>query len=135
MKGLVLRNLIITFLLTISSLVLGGCGRSRLEEVQINNVVRVFWHESTRYSVQVREPNSVEIKTIILRSEICNNQQARILADVPLGNPMWVRFVMDYNWNMDCLRVLEIHIHSEKDIEGGGWDHGKFERGQTSVVI
>lgn len=133
MKGLTLRNLMITFLLAISSLVLSGCG-NRVEEVQINNVVRVFWHENTRYSVQVREPNSAEIKTITLNPNMCLDQQARILADVPFGNPMRVRYVIDYNWNLDCLRVLEIHIRSEKDIEGGGWNHGKFGQGQTSVI-
>jgi len=47
---------------------------------------------------------------------------------------MWVKYVMDRNWDLDCLQSLEIHVWSEADIEGGGWDHGKFGRGQTSVI-
>jgi len=135
MKRLILRNLIITFLLAISSLVFSGCG-GRDEEVRVDNVVRVFWHEGTLYSFHVREPNSVEIKLVFTHYTMCVNQRTytNILADVPLGNPMWVYYIINHNWDRSCLKVLEIHIHSEKDIEGGGWNHGKFGRGQTSVI-
>lgn len=130
-----MRNLIVSFLFAaITSVVFLGCSQ-RIEEVRINNVVRVFWHENTRYSVQVREPGSVEIKTIRISPQyMCSENQLRLLADVPPEKSMWIRYVINQNWDSDCLKLLEIHIHSEKDIEGGGWNHGKFGRGQTSVI-
>lgn len=30
--------------------------------------------------------------------------------------------------------VMEIHLNQSVQINGGGWDHGKFGRGQTSVI-
>ena len=31
----------------------------------------------------------------------------------------------------DYLDYLELHIHSEKNLEGAGWDHGKLGSGTT----
>ena len=132
-----MRYPIVAFSVIITSLVLLGCSE-RTEEVRIDNVVRVFWHEGTRYSLQVRKPNSAEIETIAINNNMCGGKSPRdrikILADVPLLDSMWVRYTVNFNWNLDCLEALEIHIHSEKDIDGGGWNHGKFGRGQTSVI-
>lgn len=131
-----MKNLIVAFFMMTVSLVFLGCS-SRLEEKRIDNVVRVFWHENTKYSVIVRKHGSAEIETFVLKESMCGDNprgKVRIVADVPLGNTMWVRYVTNFNWNLDCLEVLEIHVHSEKDIIGGGWNHGKFGSGQTVVI-
>ncbi len=127
-----MRNVLIVLLVIAMISISVGCDH-KIEAVQINNVVRVFWHEGTRYSVQVREPGSTEIKTYVLHGYMCTGEP-QIFADVAAENRMWVKYVMDRNWDLDCLQSLEIHVWSEADIEGGGWDHGKFGRGQTSVI-
>jgi hypothetical protein len=32
------------------------------------------------------------------------------------------------------LQRLDIHIHNLDEIQGGGWNHGKFGRGKTQVI-
>ncbi|KKR15133.1 MAG: hypothetical protein UT43_C0006G0003 [Parcubacteria group bacterium GW2011_GWC1_39_29] len=127
-----MRSALIIFLVIVITSISAGCGH-KIETVRINNVVRVFWHEGTRYSVQVREPGSTEIKTYSLHGHMCTGEP-RIFTDVLPENSMWVKYVMDRNWDLDCLRSLEIHVWSETNIEGGGWDHGKFGHGQTYVI-
>lgn len=110
---------------------LSGCREDEKVE-RMENVVRVFWHEGAHYSVMVRQPNSTRLHIIRLSPiwESLEKRGVRIFADVPLKDPMWA----EVKWRGCCLSDLEIHTHSEKNIEGGGWDHGKFGRGTTTVI-
>ncbi len=65
---------------------------------------------------------------------MCSGLLPRLIVDLSQGSLMWVRYIKNFNFDFNCLQLLEIHISSEKDIEGGGWNHGKFGRGQTSVI-
>lgn len=110
-----------------------GCS-SEKREFRVDNVVRVFWHEDTRYSVHVQQgsANEIEVQTYLVS---CQERIVRIFTDVPAGSKMWLAGRHYSNWiNGACFSYLEIHVHSTQDIEGGGWDHGKFGRGQTTVV-
>jgi len=63
-----------------------------------------------------------------------------ITKDVPIEQSMWVSYEIlhgSFSQPDPCLMKLEIHIHSVKsvkDIDGAGWNHGKFGNGETSVV-
>lgn len=59
----------------------------------------------------------------------------RIIPDCPKGQKMWARIVWEnYGRNTWVIYGLELHVHSEKNIEGGGWDNGKFGKGTTQVI-
>jgi len=64
------------------------------------------------------------------------DDEIKVIADVPNGQPMWVKI----NWAKapwgKIIRTTgtEIHIHSGKDINGAGWNHDKFGSGQTSTI-
>ena len=114
-----------------------------ITENRTDNVVRVFWHEETRYSVMVQKPESAEIKTISFPRACWGRSKDNetrmignilILADVPDRSPMWVfSKIRDANFD-GCIELLEIHIHSVKDVEGASWNHGKFGSGSTTVI-
>jgi len=132
-----MRNtfIVVVFVIVMVIVSVFGCRERIIEERQINNVVRVFWHENEKYSVHVREGGSPDIRLVTLPQYMCVSAKPRLLADVSPKDRMWVRYILITNGLApDCLKVLEIHIRSEADIEGGGWNHGKFGSGQISVI-
>lgn len=58
------------------------------------------------------------------------------VADVPTNEKMWVeiRAKCGSSFSADCFERMTIHIHTPKEVEGGGWNHGKFGSGNTSVI-
>ena len=97
------------------------------------DVVRVFWHENTRYSIQIKQNGSKDISVVTFE----NVDVVKLTADVPENEIMYVRAVGKRNLfglGFKQYDLLEIHIHSEKNIEGGGWNHGKQGSGTTNVV-
>jgi len=78
-----------------------------------------------------KRPNS---KELVMESYRCSNYSkcVRLFSDVNRDNKMWalVRGRRGH-WN---LSYLEIHLHSVKNIEGTGWDHGKGGKGTTQVI-
>ena len=68
-------------------------------------------------------------------SPICG--PVKIFRDVPLEKQMFAEAVKS-NSIMDCPRgygSLDIHIHNIQEINGAGWDHGKFGTGRTNIII
>ena len=111
---------------------LSGCGEPT--EDRIENVVAVYMHEVDHYSVAVADSNSASSRVEIayLSGQYNSRGRVKIFRDVPAGKMMWVRRVRLND--MDSHVELEIHIHSTADIQGGGWNHGKFGSGQTVVI-
>ncbi len=119
--------------------VISGCASQPFEE-RVDDVVRVFWHERGRYSFHIQKDSSSEIEVYP-----ADSGTIKIIADVPTDQKMWmyVRGYSDGGWSCTgyngehhgrCYGVFEIHVHSEQDIEGGGWNHGKFGSGNTVVI-
>ena len=46
---------------------------------------------------------------------------------------MWSEEWKNGNWVEDTLDV-NIHIHSLEDLNGAGWNHGKFGKGNTVPI-
>ena len=109
--------------------------RKMKDEIIVKNVKRVFMHDPGRYSVLVQDPGSLEYKPLNVPGwgSASNCHSIRIFGDVPESDSIWLRFHYIGEAG-DLQRELEIHIRSEKDIEGGGWDHGKHGRGQTNIL-
>ena len=60
-----------------------------------------------------------------------------LFTDVSKNQKMWARLVKNKSHKNDRdgeFYYLEIHVRSVTDIEGGGWDHGKFGSGSTHVI-
>jgi len=109
-----------------------GCADKPGEEIIVRNIVRVFWHEYNRYSVMTREPGSREIKTVNFARYA---RKVVIIADVRPYESMWARVIPIKGKDLDYwVELVEIHIRTEKDVEGGGWNHGKHGSGSTHVI-
>ena len=100
-----------------------------IEEGRFINIVRVLMHETNNFTLI--QQNGIELKELQFRR--CKSVQ--MLQDVPLGDPMWASYKLTYK-NDRAYGELELtlHLHSAEDINGAGWNHGKFGRGQTVVV-
>lgn len=104
--------------------------KSGADNYKIENVVRVFMHEPDLYTFGVQNPESSEVRMITMK---CYDG-VKIFTDVPADKRMWVEVFRTGNgWESNRYRI-EIHVYSEKNIEGGGWDHGKFGKGTTQVI-
>lgn len=109
---------------------------------RIDNVARVLMHEPGYYSILVKEKNN----NLVCRSfGQYGRVSVKIIADVQSDQPMWAQvfpnlierdstFYPLCNYSEKYDPYVEIHIHSGKDIDGAGWDHGKFGRGKTNVI-
>lgn len=92
---------------------------------------QVMEHESNHYSVKYKAENNELIEINFGRQ----NNSVKIIADVPEGEPIWglLNRAKTPRGRIDYLGG-EIHVHSGQDINGGGWNHGKYGSGQTVPV-
>lgn len=98
---------------------------------RFDNVTRVFWHENTRYSIHFEQDGSKEIQV----KTFTRVEKVKLIKDVSTEEHMWVRAVGGkVLLGFTFYSLLEIHVHSEKDVEGGAWDHGKNGSGNTVVI-
>lgn len=98
---------------------------------RIENIQRVFYHEHSRYTLMVVDP---ETKQATMRT--FNN--VVLFFDVSDGEPMWALYkVTDASWDITTwipIYQLKIHMTSPSAVEGGAWNHGKFGSGSTEVI-
>lgn len=117
------------FVASIVCLIFCGCMSEKVfTDEKVENVTRIFMHERGHYTFFSENPDSPEI---IINT--VGTFPEKIFKDVPKDKPMWYRYRM-YRRNGEMHYEFEIHIRSVKDIEGAGWDHGKFGKGQTTVI-
>jgi len=98
----------------------------------VKNVERVLMHEPGNYTFFYTNPKAPnELLPLRIPAVI----KVNFFQDVPAEENSWLTFT-SYG---ECLSIchaglLELHLHSAQEINGTGWDHGKFGRGQTIVV-
>lgn len=108
-----------------------SCDSGTLTEERIDNITRVFMHEPTKFSFAVQDNAFAEIR--IIEAEKCYGS-VRIIPDVPADQKMWAKIVWKRRWDRGGDPFsMELHVRSEKSLEGAGWDHGKGGRGATEV--
>lgn len=110
-----------------------GCGKSLQ---RIENVERVLTDMQGCYELLTVDPQSKEVGEL----QFCGfiNQRfttIRLLADVLPEQSMWAnhRF-KEQDANGYCSYELDIHIHSAKDINGGGWQRTVDKHTQKGAV-
>ena len=103
------------------------------ERLRVDNVVGVLMHEPGRYTLEVQNPGSpVVVNTPV---DTYYREYAQIVTDAPNNAPMWAVLIVEhYSAGRVFTRGLELHVHSVQDINGAGWDHGKFGSGQTTRI-
>lgn len=121
----------------ILALLIAGCSFGQMTDERIDDVARVFWHEGHRYSILV-ETGDNTYRTVSLPHYPCawGTGAVSVVSDVPTNEKMWVELRVERgsNFSADCFEKIAIHVHSPKEVEGGGWNHGKFGTGTTSVI-
>jgi len=97
-------------------------------------------HSEGSYSVLVREDSRLVQLGIVVENS--DSRAIQLVDDVPKGSPLWVEYSCQFCGDLShplesqTLRVkgITFHISSILDINGAGWDRGKFGHGQTVVI-
>lgn len=109
-------------------------GRKIHKVERIDGIVRIFLHEPGRYSFMISVDGGKAARFIKKNF----TQDPVVIFDVPQDQPMYLisQEANNAQWkekNLKYLR-LELHVRKPSDLGGGGWDHGNFGKGTTSVV-
>lgn len=107
-----------------------GCKHTFVDER--NDIVAVWKHEVGRYSITYKEGHEL-IDYNFNKDGRSVYPSFSIIADVPEDSNMWYEARYDLNANMSTAKVF-IHVRSIDDINGAGWNYGKFGRGSTERV-
>jgi hypothetical protein len=111
-------------ILVVVALFTAGCSEDFTEkETKFENIARLFW-DGHSYAAFIKEGN--ELKTVSLAYTLCGGEyyatkvksELKLLTDVPADKMMWAKIV---RLGDGCTRLIEIHIHNEKDINGSEW--------------
>lgn len=126
-----------------------GCSTNATEKVEptsVSGITRVFMHEPGHFTFLVENTDSKKIGQLrvqtyrddtIIREDLEDGQSIRV--EYSCGKYQKEFYQCKSippnfsNWTVHA-RKLTIHLHSVKEIDGAGWNHGKFGRGQTIVV-
>ncbi len=129
--------------------IVAGCEKNKPAPVPIRESVdRIMMHEPGRYTFFVERPDGSVAQLILTNGCGSCGEGVTIMRDVPSDERMWVEYSCGSNgYPTQCKQIptgfsywsaypakIVIHIHGLADINGAGWDHGKFGRGQTTVV-
>lgn len=114
------------------SLTMIGCpGPVRKETVKrdkIEHVARILMQNPHQFSLIIPDgnrPSEYIVKDIQI-------DEVKFIIDVPKGSDCWVEVI---DVRDPGLKIFgSFHLHQIGEIEGGGWDHGKFGRGHTAVI-
>lgn len=112
----------------------GGFFHTPPSEIKrLDGITRVLMHEPGRYTFLIEQDGGRVAQRTIGQMPCTNVPE--LFHDVPAGQPMWAEYHTRRSGKRDvCDALLTIHIHSVTDINGAGWNHGKFGSGQTTIV-
>jgi hypothetical protein len=125
-------SLIVPFLV-----LLIACTSRPIGHERIDNIVRVFMNvPGSHYTFLIETPGSNEIteRQINVTSREDTPTAIAYKKDVPADQKMWVELNQWTYYGGGNFFTAVVHISSELDIEGGGWNHGKFGSGINQVV-
>lgn len=114
----------------VTLLIFVGCDFGKpLPNKKIDGVVRVLMHEPRRFTLLIKEGTRSKLTMREFSGDI------EILCDVPVSSNMWAEasYVRGLG-SEELLSHLIIHVHSQEDVNAGGWNHGKDGSGQTQII-
>ena len=141
------NNIFVGFLFCFLTISLIGCtynGFGNVESTTVSGITRVFMHEPGYFTFLVEHGDSKKIGQLRVKTI---NDTTTIVEDLQENQTISIEYFStqdpflqsksippDFsNWDVQAMK-LTIHLHSVKEIDGAGWNHGKFGRGQTIVV-
>lgn len=103
---------------------------------QYNHVIRVYKHSPDHYSLDLQSDPKDATREV--REVNFFGGEIKRFEDVPDGNDVWAKRYrvcrLNARGEVQAYSISEIHLHSVREISGGGWNRGKGGRGQTAVV-
>ena len=93
-------------------------------------VAKVFMHNPGEYSFLYEEGNELKPFSISDNGILIY----KIVTDAEIGSPMWAEVKQIIPTTGRDTYHLTIHIHKPSEINGGGWDNGKFGKGRQVEV-
>ncbi len=109
-----------------------GCTKYS-DPYRVENVTRVLMHEPSRYTLLTALPDGRIEQHTYGGYGLCY-KPPDLYHDVPPDKPIWAELREANDGCTPCTYVASIHLHSVEEINGAGWNHGKFGNGQTTVV-
>ena len=118
------------FLSILAALALTACSDPLPPDRKVEHVRRVFMHDPEQYSVMV-VGDTAEMKLLYL-----GRCSAKFVTDVPKDSDMWLFMHWTPPSSTSGINSCDVvfHIHATEDVNGAGWNHGKFGSGMTNVV-
>lgn len=116
-----------------------GCSSRTEQVVTLNIDSRILMHERDNYTFFVHFESTQEVGQLNIRSD---QNSTKILTDLKEGEPDRIQYKCrcDHHipekfsvWSTGA-ESLVIHLHSLTEVNGAGWNHGKFGSGQTTVI-
>lgn len=124
-------------------ILIGACvskDKPEIRPVKVSNIERVLMHEPGNFTFIVKNKDG-SFGQLHLSSR--GSLGVKLLNNLATDEPIRV----EYMCKIQCKDVPEnfsawfvvaksvrVYIHSAKDINGAGWNHGKHGRGQTEVI-
>ena len=136
--------ILVCFLIT--SLISCATKNDKVEPTHVSGITRIFMHEPGNFTFLIEHNDSKKVGQ--LRVETYRDHTT-IVEDLQENQSVSVEYSCGLNseelyqcksipsnfsnWNVGAIK-LTIHIHSVKEIDGAGWNHGKFGSGSTTVI-
>lgn len=112
---------------------LAGCTDYPLGDER-EDIVAVWKHDVNQYSVTLNNGEElIDNGFSFYKGEYFSYRKIKVVPDVPEGKSMWYEASYIKNANANRAEV-KIHVHSEKDINAAGWNHGKFGKGMLEKI-
>ncbi len=111
------------------AVLLVGCSREH-HLIKIEGIKEISQHEVDRYSILIPNQKGGYETKLLVRCE------AEFYEDVLPEKDMWVEeaYVTESSSTSGFDGHCIFHVHSLKELNGGGWNHGKFGSGQTTII-
>jgi len=103
---------------------------TKYHEETVANIEQVFMHESGTYSFRIRTSANVTVDSQEYHIFVGKTAEFH---DVTEGNLGWAKIYYTGCCSTSGYK-MELHLPTPSNIQGAGWNHGKFGEGQTVVV-
>ena len=127
-RSLIIGPILAVVIFIAIMLIVTICNFSVQKEIKVEDIIRVFMNRPTEFTFMIQDLDSGNLLLKTYRVE--HEEDVRIISDVLQENKIWMAKKRLRNGT----GTLEIHVHSFKDLEGGGWDSGKFGHGKVHII-
>ncbi|MDP3792528.1 MAG: hypothetical protein Q8Q89_02245 [bacterium] len=115
------------------------------ESTVVSGITRILMHETNSFTFLVERADTHKVGQLRIYAS-----KTTLFSDLKEDEPIRVEYrcrSSSRNEYYQCKSIpadfsiwsthpaeLTIHLHSTKEVDGGGWNHGKFGQGSTTVI-